>query len=158
VGKIEEGDTGVLTLTVVQDVFGLPSTSYSSGQQGSSWTPRIKPPDLSAFSASSSFLRCAGRDAQRGGAELPKPESGYPGIMAVAPTTLSINYQIQTRAAGEILLIGNGDWTPSGLTAAVGPLDTVLHVNMTRFPSVGDGLLSMMKSSGSMPLTSLPGH
>jgi hypothetical protein len=29
-----------------------------------------------------------------------KPESGYPGIMAVAPTTLSINYQIQTRAAG----------------------------------------------------------
>ncbi|WP_232551633.1 phage tail protein [Klebsiella pneumoniae] len=55
VGKIEEGDTGVLTLTVVQDVFGLPSTSYSSGQQGSSWTPRIKPPDLSAFSASSSF-------------------------------------------------------------------------------------------------------
>jgi hypothetical protein len=72
-----------------------------------------------------------------------KPESGYPGIMAVAPTTLSINYQIQTRAAGgDFADRGTGDWTPSGLlVAAVGPLDTVLHVNMTRFPSVGDGLL-----------------
>lgn len=144
VGKIEEGDTGVLTLTVVQDVFGLPSTSYSSGQQGSSWTP----PDKTARPVSIQrlielpYAVLAGTLSE---AELSylKPESGSPGIMAVAPTTLSVNYQIQTRAAGgDFADRGTGDWTPSGLlVAAVGPLDTVLHVDMARFPSVGDGLL-----------------
>jgi hypothetical protein len=144
VGKIEEGDTGVLTLTVVQDVFGLPSTSYSSGQQGSSWTP----PDKTARPVAIQrlidlpYAVLAGTLSE---AELSylKPESGYIGVMAVAPTALSINYQLQTRAAGaQFADRGQGDWTPSGtLTAPVGRLDTVLHVNMDIFPAVGDGLI-----------------
>ncbi|HGT2883440.1 TPA: phage tail protein [Klebsiella variicola] len=143
VGKIEEGDTGVLTLTVVQDVFGLPSTSYSSGQQGSSWTP----PDKTARPVSIQRLielPYAVLAATLSEAELNylKSDAGYPGIMAEAPTALSINYLIQTRAAGgEFADRGTGDWTPSGLlTAAVGPTDTLLHVSMTRFPAVGEGL------------------
>jgi hypothetical protein len=143
VGKIEEGDTGVLTLTVVQDVFGLPSTSYSSGQQGSSWTP----PDKTARPVSIQRLielPYAVLAATLSEAELNylKSDAGYLGIMAVAPTALSINYLIQTRAAGgEFADRGTGDWTPSGLlTAAVGPTDTLLHVSMTRFPAVGEGL------------------
>ncbi|HED4144271.1 TPA: phage tail protein [Raoultella ornithinolytica] len=143
VGKIEEGDTGVLTLTVVQDVFGLPSTSYSSGQQGSSWTP----PDKTARPVSIQRLielPYAVLAATLSEAELNylKPDAGYPGIMAEAPTALSINYLIQTRAAGgEFADRGTGDWTPSGLlTAAVGPTDTLLRVSMTRFPAVGEGL------------------
>lgn len=143
VGKIEEGDTGVLTLTVVQDVFGLPSTSYSSGQQGSSWTP----PDKTARPVSIQRLielPYAVLAATLSEAELTylKSDAGYPGIMAEAPTALSINYLIQTRAAGgEFAARGTGDWTPSGLlTAAVGPTDTLLHVSMTRFPAVGEGL------------------
>ncbi|TXU22385.1 hypothetical protein D4N02_14865 [Klebsiella pneumoniae] len=144
VGKIEEGDTGVLTLTVVQDVFGLPSTSYSSGQQDSGWTP----PDKSARPVSVQrlielpYAVLAGTISEADLSYL-KPESGYPGVMAVAPTSLSINYLLQTRAAGATFAErGQGDWTPSGtLTAPVGRLDTVLHVNMTIFPTVGDGLM-----------------
>jgi hypothetical protein len=84
VGKIEEGDTGVLTLTVVQDVFGLPSTSYSSGQQ-----ERLDAPDKTARPVSVQrlielpYAVLAGTLSE---AELSylKPESGYPGVMAVA--------------------------------------------------------------------------
>ncbi|EPL9884585.1 phage tail protein [Klebsiella pneumoniae] len=144
VGKIEEGDTGVLTLTVVQDVFGLPSTSYSSGQQDSGWTP----PDKSARPVTIQrlielpYAVLAGTISEADLNYL-KPESGYPGVMAIAPTSLSINYLLQTRAAGATFADrGQGDWTPSGtLTAPVGRLDTVLHVNMTIFPTVGDGLM-----------------
>ncbi|HFU6585957.1 phage tail protein [Klebsiella quasipneumoniae] len=144
VGKIEESDTGVLTLTVVQDVFGLPSTSYSSGQQDSGWTP----PDKSARPVTIQrlielpYAVLAGTISEADLNYL-KPESGYPGVMAVAPTSLSINYLLQTRAVGATFADrGQGDWTPSGtLTAPVGRLDTVLHVSMAIVPTVGDGLM-----------------
>lgn len=144
VGKIEESDTGVLTLTVVQDVFGLPSTSYSSGQQDSGWTPLDKSarPVTIKRLIELPYAVLAGTVSE---AELNylKPESGYPGVMAIAPTSLSINYLLQTRAAGASFAArGQGDWTPSGtLTASVGRLDTVLHVSMAIFPAVGDGLM-----------------
>ncbi|QLV87852.1 hypothetical protein HV265_13090 [Citrobacter sp. RHBSTW-00678] len=144
VGKIEESDTGVLTLTVVQDVFGLPSTSYSSGQQGSGWTP----PDKAARPVSIQRLielPYAVLVSTVGQAELAylRPESGYPGVMAVAPTTLSINYQLQTRAAGgEFTDRGQGDWAYSGiLKMPAGRLSTILHVDMATFPSPGEPLL-----------------
>ncbi|EEC6977215.1 hypothetical protein G4R75_004831, partial [Salmonella enterica] len=144
VGKIEESDTGVLTLTVVQDVFGLPSTSYSSGQQDSGWTSLDKSarPVTIKRLIELPYAVLAGTVSE---AELNylKPESGYPGVMAIAPTSLSINYLLQTRAAGASFADrGQGDWTPSGtLTAPVGRLDTVLHVSMAIFPAVGDGLM-----------------
>lgn len=144
VGKIEESDTGVLTLTVVQDVFGLPSTSYSSGQQDGGWTPLDKSarPVTIKRLIELPYAVLAGTVSE---AELNylKPESGYPGVMAIAPTSLSINYLLQTRAAGASFADrGQGDWTPSGtLTAPVGRLDTVLHVSMAIFPAVGDGLM-----------------
>lgn len=144
VGKIEESDTGVLTLTVVQDVFGLPSTSYSSGQQGSGWTP----PDKAARPVSLQRLielPYAVLASTVGQAELNylSPESGYFGVMAVAPTTLSINYQLLSRAAGgEFTDRGQGDWTPSGtLTTETGRLGTVLYVDMAIFPAPGEALL-----------------
>ncbi|HFF8581051.1 TPA: phage tail protein [Klebsiella pneumoniae] len=144
VGKIEEGDTGVLTLTVVQDVFGLPSTSYSSGQQDSGWTP----PDKSTRPVTTQrlidlpYAILAGTLSNADLSYL-NPESGHLGVMAVAPTSLSINYQLQTRAAGAAFADrGQGDWTPSGtLTSPVGRLDTVLHVNIDSVPAVGDGLI-----------------
>lgn len=144
VGKIEESDTGVLTLTVVQDVFGLPSTSYSSGQQDGGWTPLDKSarPVTIKRLIELPYAVLAGTVSE---AELNylKPESGYPGVMAIAPTSLSINYLFQTRAAGASFADrGQGDWTPSGtLTAPVGRLDTALHVSMAIFPAVGDGLM-----------------
>ncbi|CAI2792681.1 Uncharacterised protein [Serratia ficaria] len=101
VGQISEGDDGALKITVVQDVFGLPSTSYSSGEQQGGWTP----PDQSARPVTDMqlvelpYIVLANTLSESELAYI-KPGSGFVGIMASAPTSLSINYQIQSRAAG----------------------------------------------------------
>ena len=63
--------------------------------------------------------------------------------MASAPTPLSINYQIQSRASGaDFAERAQGDWTPVGLLMAnAEALDTVLTVSTTFLPSVGDGAI-----------------
>lgn len=144
VSKIDETENGALTITAVQDVFGLPATSYSSGQQGSGWTP----PNKSAVPVTDLQL-----------AELPyfslvetlsaadlsflSSNSCYLGVMATAPTSLSINYHLQTRAAGaEFVDRGRGDWTTSAvLLTDVGVLGDKLHVSMTFPPAVGSGVI-----------------
>lgn len=144
VSKITEGENGALTVTAVQDVFGLPATSYSNGQQGSEWTP----PDASLHAVSDiqlieiPYMILAGTMSA---AELDylKPEGGYVGVMATAPTAMSVNYQLQTRAAGaEFADRGLGDWTPSGtLLTGMSRLTRTMHVSMSRVPVVGDGLI-----------------
>ncbi|CAI0909343.1 phage tail protein [Serratia ficaria] len=144
VGQISEGDDGALKITVVQDVFGLPSTSYSSGEQQGGWTP----PDQSARPVTDMqlvelpYIVLANTLSESELAYI-KPGSGFVGIMASAPTSLSINYQIQSRAAGAGFVDRNqGDWTPSGtLLAAAGPLNRTLRVVMPFPPAVGDGAI-----------------
>lgn len=144
VGQISEGEDGALKLTVVQDVFGLPSTSYSSGEQPGGWTP----PDQSARPVTDMqlvelpYVVLASTVSESELAYI-KPGSGFVGIMASAPTSLSINYQIQSRASGASFVERTqGDWTPSGiLLADVGPLNTVLSVSMPFPPAVGDGAM-----------------
>lgn len=144
VGKIEEMETGGLKITVVQDVFGLPSTSYSSGDQGSSWTP----PDKTARPVTDSqltelpYVVLAGTI---GAAELAalQAEAGYLGVMATAPSSTSINYLLQTRADG-INWQGNssGDWTPSVvLTEPTGRFETVFKALLTTIPAVNTGAI-----------------
>ncbi|NCG53842.1 phage tail protein, partial [Serratia fonticola] len=144
VSKIDETNTGALTITAVQDVFGLPATSYSSGQQGSGWTP----PDKTAVPVTDMqlvelpyFTLAATLSA----ADLSfvSPEACYLGVMATAPTSFSVNYHLQSRAAGaEFADRGRGDWTTSAtLLTAVEPLDTELHVSMTFPPVVGGGII-----------------
>lgn len=144
VGKISESESGVLTLTVVQDVFGLASTSYSSAQQPGGWTP----PDMRARPVTGMQLielpyAVLANTLSESVLAYIKPESGYVGIMASAPTPLSINYQIQSRASGaDFAERAQGDWTPVGLLMAnAEALDTVLTVSTTFLPSVGDGAI-----------------
>ncbi|EPA9110251.1 hypothetical protein ACQ711_001116 [Serratia liquefaciens] len=144
VGQISEGDDGALKITAVQDVFGLPSTSYSSGEQPGGWTP----PDQSARPVTDMqlvelpYVVLASTVSESELAYI-KPESGFVGIMASAPTSLSVNYQIQSRASGASFADRNqGDWTPTGtLLADVGELNTELSVSMPFPPAIGDGAM-----------------
>ncbi|SQC20354.1 Uncharacterised protein [Klebsiella pneumoniae] len=144
VGKIEEQDTGELKVTAIQDVFGMPSTSYSSGEQGSTWSP----PDKTARPVTDSqllelpYIVLA---ATVGPAELAAipPEAGYLGVMASAPSSASINYLLQTRADG-VNWRGNlnGDWTPAvTLTQPAGRFDTTFKASLTMLPAVGAGAI-----------------
>ncbi|CNJ03199.1 Uncharacterised protein [Yersinia aldovae] len=144
VGKIDEGDDGTLKITAVQDVFGFPATSYSSGQQPGEWTPTDQSPypvtDMQLIELPYTVL--AGTVSSSDMAFI-SPISGYLGIMASAPTTLSINYQIQSRSVGGVFSDRTtGDWTPVGtLLADIGALDTGLALSMTFPPSAGDGAI-----------------
>ncbi|STV07654.1 Uncharacterised protein [Klebsiella pneumoniae subsp. ozaenae] len=161
VGKIEEQDTGELKVTAIQDVFGMPSTSYSSGEQGSTWSP----PDKTARPVTDSqLLETAlyrpGCHRRAGGAGGHSPEAGYLGVMASAPSSASINYLLQTRADG-VNWRGNlnGDWTPAvTLTQPAGRFDTTFKASLTTLRLWGPEQLSVMRLFVSMPPIWRPGR
>ncbi|CUZ00522.1 MULTISPECIES: phage tail protein [Serratia] len=144
VGKIEEQDTGELKVTAIQDVFGMPSTSYSSGEQGSTWSP----PDKTARPVTDSqllelpYIVLAATVGPAELAAIPL-EAGYLGVMASAPSSAAINYLLQTRADG-VNWRGNlnGDWTPAvTLTQPAGRFDTTFKASLTTLPAVGAGAI-----------------
>lgn len=144
VGRIEEMDTGELKVTAIQDVFGMPSTAYSSGDQGSTWSP----PDKTARPVTDSQLielPYAVLAATISAADLNAipAEAGYLGVMATAPSSASINYLLQTRADG-VNWTGNinSDWTPSViLSQPAGRFDTVLKATLNTLPATGTGAI-----------------
>lgn len=144
VGKIEEQSDGSLLITGVQDVFGLPHTSYNTEQQTSQWvTPDnsiravndIKLIEL-PYAILASTLSAADLD-------YVKPSSGYIGVMASAPTSASINYILQSRAAGaEFFTQNQGDWTPKAkLINDIEKLTTKFEIDSDYQPNIGDGIL-----------------
>lgn len=141
--KIEEQDNGSLKITAVQDVFSLPATSFSSGQQDSTWKPPVYSPQiinewqLTELSwlmlinvLSTAELNALSEDA------------GFTGIMASAPSGTQIDYLIQSNTGSGWRSSGQGDWTPSLiLTRQAGRLDTVLYVDFSVIPETGAGII-----------------
>lgn len=98
VGSLKEEQDGSITVKVVQDVFGLPSTVYSSSQPQGQWTP----PDTALCPVTQQRLLeipYASLAAGMSTADLNAltAEICMMGILAVAPTATSINYTIQSR-------------------------------------------------------------
>lgn len=144
VGKIEEQESGGLKVTAVQDVFGLPSTSYSSGSQGSTWSPpdKIARPVTDSQLIEMPYIVLAANLTASELAAVP-PEAGYLGVMATAPSSTTMNYQIQTRADGVSWHgTSNGDWTASvTLNQAVGRLEDTFKAVLTTLPAIGSGAI-----------------
>ena len=144
VGKIEEQDDGAFLITGVQDIFGLPSASYSNNQQGSEWIA----PDKSVHVVSDAQLielPYAVLAGTLSAADLTfiSETSGFIGVMATAPTTLSINYLLQSRAQGaEFTTQNQGDWTATAtLINAIDKLTTIFEIDSDYLPSVGEGII-----------------
>lgn len=141
--KIEEQDNGSLKITAVQDVFALPSTSYSSGQQDSTWKPPVYSPQivtdwqitelswvmlLKALSVSE--LNALSTDA------------GFVGVLAAAPSGTQIDYEIQSNTGSGWRAYERGTWTPALiLTRQAARLDTVLYVDFSVIPEIGAGII-----------------
>lgn len=115
VGKIEEQSDGALLITGVQDVFSLSETSYSSNTQ----TNEIIIQDDTIKTVNNVTLielPYALLVSRLSAADLDylKPSSCYLGIMATAPTAMSINYLLQSQVTGGDPINENQcDWTPS---------------------------------------------
>lgn len=140
VGSIEEHDNGSLKIKAVQDVFGLPATSYSSGGQGSTWVPpdgAAQPiTDSQAFEVPYALLA---RQFSAADLDYLHATSSYLSVMATKPNNMAISYLLQAQSDGmEWQTVSEPDWTPSGiLRQAVNALDTQLLIESNVVPTVG---------------------
>lgn len=146
VGKIEEQSDGSLLITGVQDVFSLSETSYSSNTQTNEiiiqddtikTVNNVKLIEL-PYTLLVSRLSAADLDYL-------KPSSCYLGVMATAPTSMSINYLLQSQVSGADSINQNQcDWTPSAtLINDIEKLTTNFEIKMgIDYPiSIGEGII-----------------
>ncbi|MBK5072582.1 hypothetical protein I2492_06105 [Budviciaceae bacterium CWB-B4] len=132
VGKIEEGDDGALTITAVQDVFGMPATVWSSGEQGNEWQPPNKTAQpVTQYQLLELPYLALVSSLSAADLNMITDSSCYLGVLASAPSATAINYLLQTSPrGGEWVVRGTGDWTDNvTLYAPVGVLDTVFPVS-----------------------------
>lgn len=129
-GRIEDGklDDSTITITALQDVFGLPVTSITSVQP-SGWTPADPTPQAATVRRlTERTWREIAQTTDPANLELIDATACYLQALAVKPTSLSMGYALQSRvgAAAWTEADDGGDFCPSGLIAsALGPTDTV---------------------------------
>lgn len=134
VGSIVDSELkdGRITVTAIQDVFGLPATGYTEPTLPGAWTP----PDNTALAVTTARVEeVTYRDLVRSlsPTELAAVDATETriAIFAEAPSGTAINYDIASAATGETLAVnGSGDWTLGGLLAAdVGHYDDTITLD-----------------------------
>jgi hypothetical protein len=109
---------GTITIVGLQDVFGLPATSWVNSQT-STHTPvdtEAKPAsERRVFEAS---YRDLARNLTAADLEARPAEICTLGALAARPPGLTYNFELATRTgSGEFALRGAGDWVPNGVLA-----------------------------------------
>lgn len=151
-GRIEDGtlDDGKITITALQDVFGLPASSYVTAAP-SGWEPPDRTPQAIAIRR---LLEVPYRELagliDPANLALLDPTAAYLAALAVAPTSLSQSYTLTDRvgSSGEFFARENGDWCPSGLlAAAIAPTLAPVSVTLTstsRLDEVTVGMAALL--------------
>lgn len=126
-GRVEHGPLvdGTITVTALQDVFGLPATSYVTPQPGG-WVAPVTTPLPVAVSRLMEFPY---RDLIASGLEVPDPTAGFLAAIAAAPSPLSRAFDLRTRvgSAGPFASRGEGAFCPvTALAAAIDAADTTI--------------------------------
>ncbi|MFV9215665.1 phage tail protein [Serratia fonticola] len=132
IGSIDYGtlSAGTVTLTAIQDVFGLPSSGMSQ-PENPTWTPpdtQPRPvPYHQLYEASYRDLMLPGFNSTVVNEE---DSSGYLVSLGARPTSLALNYQLEARIAPEeFALQGMGNFTPFGrLSADLEILETETYI------------------------------
>jgi len=122
VGEMDYGklDDGTITVTAVEDVFGLPDGSYANVQQ-SQWlafdpTPA---PVTTNQPIEASYRDMAFTLGSVALAQLP-PTAAYAGMLALKPGGISFNYDLWTNENGQPYTLADqgADFTPYGVLSA----------------------------------------
>lgn len=125
-GRVEYGTLteGTITVTAIQDVFGLPATSFV-GVQPSGYVPPDMTPALIQHRRfwEAPYVQHA---LFRGAANAAALPQGYawPTSMAVRPTPLAQSYEMYKGT----IFVGNGSFCPSGVLTAAMTRQTTLIV------------------------------
>ena len=115
-----EGTDGTVTITAVQDVFGLPGTSWSGIE-----TPGYIPPDVTPRPAPQQILqeapfRSLVQIMGNADARLMDPTFGYLTALAESPTPLSGGFQIWSKVGAQAYTCANeeeGNFSPVAMLA-----------------------------------------
>lgn len=122
-GRIEDGtlSSGAITITAVQDAFGLPSTSLTPPQAPGWVPPNTVPAAATVRRLAETTYRDLAQTIDPANLAMVDVSATYLATLAVKPTSLSLGYLIQTRiGASAYETRGDGDFCPSGqLVAAV---------------------------------------
>lgn len=139
-GEIDDGKMteGKITISAVQDVFGLPATSFVAPVENT-WTP---PSDVAVPAANQRLLEASFRAAYRvrgaGDAEAVVGGTGYVTAIAARPTTRSQSYKLLSKAEGETDFTETGEHyftSTATLAEDIGRTDTSFEIeNLIEFP------------------------
>ena len=117
-GRVDEGalGDGRITITAVLDVFGMPSTTFSTVPP-SGWVPPLTTPQaVNQCKLSEVTWRELVQAIDPANLGLLDPSAGYIGILASRPNGLSLGYYIQSKVGGaEFVTRRGGDFCPSAL-------------------------------------------
>ncbi|MBB3103808.1 phage tail protein [Azomonas macrocytogenes] len=118
-GRIEDGTLtdGAITVTVVQDVFGLATSSMASVQP-SGWVPPDRTPTAIALrKLTERTWRDLAQTTDPANLDLIDSTASYLQALAVKPTSLSLSYTLQDRVGSGAWIDADdaGDFCPSGL-------------------------------------------
>ena len=151
-GRIEDGTLadGKITITALQDVFGLPANSYVSAAP-LGWEPPNRLPQaiVTRRLMEVPYRELAGL-IDPANLVLLDPTAAYLAALAIAPTSMSQSYTLTDRvgSSGDFVARENGDWCPSGLlTEAMAPTLTPVSVTLTsssRLDEVTVGMAALL--------------
>lgn len=118
--RIEDGTLtdGRITLTVVQDVFGLPATSFIQPPTTGWAKPDRTPEAVTTRKLVEATWRELVQRIDPANLALIDPSAAYLGALAVAPTPMSLSATLMTRvgSSGDFTEADTDDWCPSALT------------------------------------------
>ncbi|SEI21459.1 hypothetical protein [Pseudomonas asplenii] len=149
-GRIEDGtlDDGRMTVTALQDVFGMPASSFVAVQP-----PNWLPPDRTPQAINTRRLfelpyRELAGVIDPANLQLLDTTACYACALAEAPTSLSLSYSLTDRvgSSGDFIDRGAHDWCPTGkLVARISKRDLVVQVTAaTRLSDVAVGMAALL--------------
>ena len=128
IGRIDYGrlTAGTITIEAVQDVFGLPATTYLEPQPGGWVEPDRTPQPSVAVAVFETPYRELARALGPSFVSSLDPDAGFLSAVALRAPGVSQNYQLETRTgSADYVQVDSGEWTPTGtLSAALTPTAT----------------------------------
>jgi hypothetical protein len=131
-GRIEDGtlSESTITITAVQDVFGLPATSMTSVQPSGWVAPDPTPQPITVRRLQERTWRDIAQATDPANLALVDATDCYLQALAVKPTSMAQAFTLQARVGtADWVDADSGDFCPSALLAApVGPADTAISL------------------------------
>ncbi|MCA0240158.1 MAG: phage tail protein [Proteobacteria bacterium] len=132
-GRVEQGEwgDGTITVTALQDVFGLPATSYVTPQGSAHQPPVLTPVAITGGRLIEVPYRDLAATLQPSDLVELTSTSAYVAALGAAPSSTTLGFELRTRvgASGAFAVAAEGGCTPAAvLTVDVDPWTTVVAI------------------------------